>query len=92
MRPSSGRTQSIFSLFPKNEVSSKEDIPPTLPPSMAPPRLQLQSERQQQQQGQEQGQKQGREKRQRIGTAGYKEAWKQGLMGSLGHSQTQHYA
>ena len=94
MRPSPGRAQPIFSLFPRGEVSSEEDTPPALPPSTAPPRLQLQPERQQQEQEkeQEQEQEQGRGKRQRISTAGYKEARKQGFIGSLGHSQTQHHA
>jgi hypothetical protein len=67
---------------------------PSLPASTAPPRLQLQREDspEQEEQVQEQVQLQGRSKRRRIATASYKEAREQGLMGSLGHSQTQHHA
>lgn len=64
--------------------------PSFLPASTAPPRLQLQPEESsedEEEQVQEQVQPEGRGKRRRIGTASYKEAREQGLMGSLGHSQ-----
>jgi hypothetical protein len=79
VRPSPERAQPIFSLFPKDE----DTPPPAPPPSTALPQLQAQ---------QEEAREQGRGKRKCVATIGYKEAREQGLMGSLGHSQTQHHA
>ena len=76
MRPSPGRAQPIFSLFPRDEDTPPPPPPP--PPSTAPPRLRQQEE----------ARDQGRGKRKRVATVGYKEAREQGLMRSLGHSQS----
>ena len=82
-KASAREVQRFFSLFPKDEVEDEvvEATPPPLPPSTAPPRLQR-----------EDAQEQGRGKRKRVPTVGYKEAREQGLIGSLGHSPTQHHA
>jgi hypothetical protein len=99
VRPSSRRTPATFSLFSKEDKAPSEDKgTPSLrvaslsflPASTAPPRLEAQLEEGQKKHLEEQ--QQGRGKRRRVGTAGYREAREQGLMGSLGHSQTQHYA
>src|SRR5437764_1047237 len=83
VRPSPERAQPIFNLSPRDEAPYEDILPPSSPPpSTAPPRLQLQP----------QGQEQGRGKQRRIITAGYKEACEHGLLGLLGHSQTQHHA
>jgi hypothetical protein len=74
----------------KGTLSLRVASPSFLPASTAPPRLEAQLEEGQKKHLEEQ--QQGRGKRRRVGTAGYREAREQGLMGSLGHSQTQHYA
>jgi hypothetical protein len=82
-KASAREVQRFFSLFPKDEVEDEvvEATPPPLPRSTAPPRLQR-----------EDAQEQGRGNRKRVPTIGYEEAREQDLIGSLGHSSTQHHA